>query len=251
MRRVFLSFFLLIFSLGCGKAASENNYWEQDPPPEFIEAFALQRALSWELPQEGVVDTSDPMLNRKLWSNFLYSEIHKKSVDFYGGALDAKSFCPNYEQLKNTDRLNFWGELMAQIAKYESGFLPSTIFREPSRVDRLTRKPLLSEGLFQMSYQDSLFYEDCRFNWTKDSFLHPLDTSKSTLNPFHNIRCAVSVMAAQLRTKKWIVFTAAPYWAVLSPRRPTQLSKIKSSLSQLPFCKERKKPQLVKKTERV
>lgn len=247
MRRSYWAFFLAFVILGCGATAPKDYTWEDEPVPEYNEAFATQQPLSWELDQEGIEAQIEPLKNRKLWSNFLFSEIHKRGSVFFTGASDVKSFCANYLKLNSSDRLRFWAELMVQIAKYESGFLRTTIYREPSRWDRLTGKPLLSEGLFQMSYQDSLYYEDCSFNWSRDSFLHPLDANKSTLNPFKNIRCAVGVMAEQLKTKKLIVVSANPYWAVLSPRRPQQLSRIRNYLAQMPFCKEQKKSLISRK----
>jgi hypothetical protein len=236
MRHKFLILLSLIWIAGCAGGNNSGQPVTENPVPQPVERFEKQNELPWE--NFGIYDaTSASRDNRKLWSNQLYNEIHTRKSSFLTRATDAKYFCPNYDSLNERDRLNFWAQLMVQISKWESGYNPTARFREPRRIDKVTGKPLLSEGLFQMSHQDIMASADCQFDWVRDSLLHPRDPRKTTYDPFLNIRCAAAIMAKQLNRTGKIVLNKRAYWAVISRSHKNRIPQISYFTANLPYCR--------------
>jgi hypothetical protein len=62
------------------------------------------------------------------WSKAIYTYIKTSQPQMLGQnvADDVETFCPKYRSLSDNQRLNFWGQLFAGIAKYESGWKPTS-----------------------------------------------------------------------------------------------------------------------------
>lgn len=159
-------------------------------------------------------------------------------------ATDVEVFCSRYRQLANEQRFIFWGQLFAAIAKYESAWDPTSRMVETSMgTDPITKEQVASEGLLQLSYQDSLNhgFENCPFDWSSDKKFHavsPKDPRKSILNPYINLQCGIHIMSNQLKKHKAIAVESGAYWAVIklnyARNKIKEISAITQSLS---FCK--------------
>jgi hypothetical protein len=189
------------------------------------------RPLSWE----GTVKDSN------LWSAYIYSVISLEEPQMLAddAALDTNLFCPRYKQLNKTQRLNFWGQLFSAMAYYESGWKPTSRMVEAMEADAVTGRTIASEGLLQVSYQDSKFYgqTSCDFNWSKDKSLSSSDVRKTIFDPYKNLHCAIRIMASQLKRKQLISFDSGIYWAVIKKgSRYNHISQISSATKALSFC---------------
>lgn len=203
--------FLFIFS-SCGKKSHDINV----PEPKFkMESFKTDisnfSAVAWEKGNS----------KRKEWSKMVYSVIENEEPTILdlNAAKDIESFCANYKNLDTPQRLNFWGQFFAAVTQKESGWNPLSQMTETSfkYVDSVTRQPVKSEGLLQLSYQDEDSYKlDCGFNWTIDSQIEVTDPRRSILNPYLNLRCGIKIFSIQLKKYHAIqVDRKKIYWNVL------------------------------------
>lgn len=176
------------------------------------------------------------------WSKSIYTIIKNEEPQMLGQnvADDIELFCPKYRSLTDNQRLNFWGQLFAGIAKYESGWKPTSRMVERTMgIDPVTRRQVASEGLLQLSYQDETSYRlDCGFDWNKDKNLSISDPKKTIFDPVKNLRCGIKIMARQLKNKRSITLRTGVYWAVIrTGGRYTQINGIAAVTKTLKFCK--------------
>lgn len=188
-------------------------------------------ALAWEGRATGSAN----------WSNAIYKVIRDEEPQMLGQnvADDVEVFCPKYRSLSDNQRLNFWGQLFAGIAKFESGWKPTSRMVETTMgTDPITGRQVASEGLLQLSYQDETSYRlDCGFDWSKDKNLSNNDPRKTIFNPAYNLRCGIKIMARQLKNKRSITLKSGVYWAVLkSGGRYSQIQGISKVTKSLDFC---------------
>lgn len=174
------------------------------------------------------------------WSKTIYSTIKTETPELLGQniASDVEIFCPKYQSLNENQRLNFWGQFIVALSKYESSWNPTTSVVETLMKgnDPVTKKHIASEGLLQLSYQDEKNYRmDCGFDYEKDKYLHPNDPQKTILNPHLNLKCGIRILASQLRNKGSIVLKEKVYWAPLreGSKRIPQIAAITKKLI---FC---------------
>ena len=73
-----------------------------------------------------------------------------------------------------------------------------------------------SEGLLQLSYQDSK-YHACDFDWSTDRKKSAFDLSKSIFDIQKNIRCGMMIMDKLVKKRGTYIFDSGNYWAVLKP----------------------------------
>lgn len=187
-------------------------------------------ALVWET-------SSKP--ERAQWSAYLQKIILEKWSVLLNGADDIDNFCPTYNKLDNNERANVWAQLFAAMAKYESGWSPTSRMQETTMgTDPVTGKPVYSEGLLQLSYQDITGWPFCEFDWNKDKNLSSTDPKKTILDPYKNLYCGVGIMAKQITKKGLIVIGSGAYWAVLKSNSQYQkISSIQSIVKSLSLCK--------------
>ena len=175
------------------------------------------------------------------WSKYIYNYIKTSEPQMLGQnvADDIETFCPKYRSLSDDQRSNFWGQLFAGVAKFESGWKPTSRMVETTMgTDPITGRQVASEGLLQLSYQDEGSYRlDCGFDWSKDKNLTDADPKKTILDPYNNLKCGISIMAKQLKNKRAIALSSNVYWAVLKINgKYTKITEIAAVTKQLPFC---------------
>lgn len=204
----------------------------QEPlePNEPQEPIYKMQALAWE-------STKYP--ERTQWSQYLQRIILNEWSSLLPGADDIESFCPRYHTLDNYQRANAWAQIFVAIAKYESAYSPVSRMRETTMgTDPVTRQPVYSEGLLQLSYQDIQWAPYCKFDWQKDKDMSSTNPQKTILDPFINLHCGVGIMARQIKNKGRIVVSSGVYWAVIkSGGRYQQISSIQAIARSLPLCK--------------
>jgi hypothetical protein len=187
--------------------------------------------LAWESKNKDAKD----------WSKMVYSVIENEEPAMMGQnvADDTEVFCPKYKSLTDAERLNFWGQFFAALAKPESDWNPLSQYVESTQgIDPVTQQRVMSEGLLQLSYQDEKSYHlDCGFDWNRDKNLDLKDPRKTILNPYLNLRCGIKIMALQLKNRRSIRLDKNVYWAVLKiGGRNNNIAKISAMTKSLKIC---------------
>jgi Transglycosylase SLT domain len=176
------------------------------------------------------------------WSNTVYKVIQTEEPQMLGQnvADDIETFCPKYRSLSDSQRLNFWGQLLAGMSKFESGWNPASYYVETTMgIDPVTGRQVASEGLLQLSYQDQKSYNlNCGFDWSIDTKFSNTDARKSIFDPHKNLRCGIKILAKQLTRQRAISTTTGVYWAVLKTNgKYTKVPEIAAITKTLSFCK--------------
>jgi hypothetical protein len=187
-------------------------------------------ALSWES------NLSKP--ERKAWSYALVEYIAKDKEKF-DKAADIESFCPKYKKLDKNTQIQALAETVLAVMFFESRYEPTSRMAEPPLGnDCVTKKPVYSEGLLQLSYCDKTWAKFCRFDWEADKKLDPKDPKKTILDPIINMECGVGIMANQVARKGLLAFTKNNYWAVLRPEgKYGKVPEIKARVKKnAPYC---------------
>jgi hypothetical protein len=154
------------------------------------------------------------------------------------GTQDMNEFCPRYSSLNTQQRVNFWAYLISIVAKYESDFKPTSRYRETAMgKDPITHAQVESEGLLQLSYQDSEGRPFCKFNWAHDRMLAVTSESRTILDPFKNLECGIDILAQQVRVQHRIAVTHGAYWSTLVPGGAHgKIPQIQALTRKIPFC---------------
>jgi hypothetical protein len=186
-------------------------------------------ALAWEQSNS----------SRREWSKYTYEVIDKEAFTLIDGADDIEIFCPRYRTASKAQKLNFWAQLIAAISRYESNWNPMMRFHEKAMgIDPITQQPVYSEGLLQLSYQDTQWERRCEFNWDMDKNLRPDDPEKTILNPYRNIRCGLFILERQINKYHRIVIDSGVYWAVIRLNgKYEKIAEISSMTKSLSFCR--------------
>ena len=180
--------------------------------------------------------------NSSSWSNTVYKVIQIEEPQMLGQnvADDVEIFCPKYRSLNDNQRLNFWGQLLAGMSKFESGWNPASYYVETTMgTDPVTGRQVASEGLLQLSYQDQKSYNlNCGFDWSIDTKFSNTDIHKTIFDPHKNLRCGIKILAKQLTRQRAISTTTGVYWAVLKTNgKYTKVPEIAAITKSLSFCK--------------
>lgn len=174
---------------------------------------------------------------RKEWTGILVGLV-LENFDSFDAAKDAPVFCTNYATLTKDQKINFWSEFIVWVSYYESGWNPASRMQETTMGgDPITGRPVFSEGLLQLSYQDIRGYPFCEFDWAKDKILDPKDSEKTILNPTKNLRCGVRIMAKLAKKYSAVTWKTNGYWSVLKDGgRYSKIPEIAKHTKNLPFC---------------
>ncbi len=241
-----LAFSLIIISLwSCSKSKFQSSQLDAS-------SGANGSLGNWDVPSSTDVGSTTSFKFQPLaweskvagsagWSQSVYNIIKAEEPQMLGQnvADDVETYCPKYRSLNDDQRLNFWGQLFAGMAKYESGWKPTSRMVETTMgIDPFTGRQVASEGLLQLSYQDETSYKlDCGFDWNVDQNLSDSDPNKTIFDAHNNLRCGVKIMARQLRNKRAIGLPSGVYWAVLKIGGAyTQISGISAITKSLKFC---------------
>lgn len=184
--------------------------------------------LSWE--------TQNP--NAREWTAVALGEI-EKHFPILDTAGDIETFCPQYKKLDLGQRLHLWGELFAALAMYESNWNPHCQYTEVTLgIDSVTGKPLVSEGLLQLSYTDTRWAKWCQFDWEHDKIQKTFQTV-TILDPKRNLVCGIGIMANQIKKRNAIVLDRGAYWSTLkSSHQRNKIKEIGWMLrTRIPQCK--------------
>jgi hypothetical protein len=218
MRFLILIIFVLAF-IGC----KEEKAFTTSPSPSEVkheEFFAEPMSLtSWGPGQ-------DSILKLEILKNPALLKIDPKRMS---------TVCPKWLTMTDSHRVEGLMDIFRAIAKRESSHKALTMYWEDSMDnDRLTKKSTISEGYFQLSYQDSLSYSGCKFDWAKDqkAFLddyknkttgkwyskHP---ERTIVQPQINIACGVFIagrlMVSEKRKNDSFEKAMSAYWSVMNP----------------------------------
>jgi len=175
------------------------------------------------------------------WTEFSFETVDKMAPALLSGTSDVKKFCPNYFSMSSAQKINFWVFLVSAVAKYESGFSPVDRVEELELgIDPITHQQVYSEGLLQLSYQDSIRYKYCdEFNWPIDAKLEPKDPRKTILSPNKNLACGIRILNEIVGDHDKIAFSPGHYWSTLEPgNRNSRVVQIKKLTNGLSFCKK-------------
>jgi hypothetical protein len=199
------------------------------PVPSPAGEFSVSVRPLWETVKNGA--------DALRWTQVSMGLVSTYGPNLLKGTADIKNFCPRYAQLNQDLKLNFWVYLISAVTKYESGFNPVSRMRETGMgTDPITKLPVYSEGLLQLSYQDKNGYPFCNeFDWSKDKSLDGADPRKTILDPIKNLTCGVRIMNQIMGKHNAIAFDSGNYWSTLMPSRGPEKS-ILALVKKLPFC---------------
>lgn len=237
---IFSILFLVVLASLCGCAPhglssnssqnSSNSDDHQAPQPDQPDAYA---PLSWE----------SSVAQGAKWSLMIYDIIQTEQTSLLTTSVqDISIFCPRYDTLSDVQKTNFWGQLIAAMAQFESAWKPATRYVETTMgKDAVTGEQIASEGLLQLSYQDTKYTPGyCNFDWSKDKALNavnPEDPKKTIFDPYKNLRCGLAILAKQIRSKKAIAVDNGAYWSVIKIGSSHQkIDKIAAFTKSLSFC---------------
>jgi hypothetical protein len=113
--------------------------------------------------------------------------------------------------------VNYWVAFVAAICYAESNYnLLERYVETGLGKDAITGEQNTSEGLMQLSYQDSK-YHGAEFNWLKDMDKLPYDETKTIFDPKLNILAGLIILNKQVGKFGCPIFNSGNYWAVLKP----------------------------------
>ena len=134
-----------------------------------------------------------------------------------------KIFCPRFNSLSPADKRAFWAYFFQALAGAEAGLRSTADVRhsepEVAVVDNVSHRMVRSEGLLQLTYEDSDRY-GCDFDWDIDKELPEHDSDKTILQPKNNLLCGVKILTSQLIDQRKPLLTRASYWSTLRPGWP-------------------------------
>lgn len=181
----------------------------------------------------------------KPWTEYAAQIVGTELFQDLDKARDAERFCPAYAVLAKEAKINFWVELVSMMALHESAWSAVSRMQETTMgADPVTGKPVYSEGLLQLSYQDvknMSAAKGCGIDWAKDKNLSPTDPKKTILDPIINLRCGMRILASQIARTGKIVLPSGVYWAVLKEGGKYQkIAEISGGTKKLKFCEVKK-----------
>lgn len=170
-------------------------------------------------------------LNRRSWSEHIYDELPTLGPDLLkANPVDAKIFCPNFPNLSESERKQFWAFFISSMAKFESGFDPNESYTEGFKDN--TNTYVISRGLLQISLESSKGYR-CGFN-----------SGKELYHPTKNLSCGIKILNHWMKKDQRIASRSglgwrggARYWAVLRQGPKQSYKSIVKWSNDLPFCK--------------
>jgi len=155
----------------------------------------------------------DQTIEEALPSDLLSSKVSK----------DVKTFCPRFNSLSIADKRAFWAYFFQALAGAEAGLRTTANVRhtepEVAVVDGVSHRMVRSEGLLQLTYEDSDRY-GCDFDWEIDKELPEHDPDKTILQPKNNLLCGVKILTNQLVDQRKPLLTRSSYWSTLRPGYP-------------------------------
>lgn len=226
MKRYLIS--MLVLLSACTKSDIESDI----TPGSTTTTLEMKSApsLSWDSKEE-----------RKAWSAFLMKEL-LANLDTFDQAKDASRFCARYEGFLPESRARMWAEVIIWTAWYESAWSPVSRMQENQGLDSVTGKPVFSEGLLQLSYQDVPNYNNklgvgwSGIDWKLDRNLGAKDPKKTILDPYINLRSGLKILGYQIKSHGEVLMPDHVYWSTLDTNHKKQtylkiLSAVKKAMN--------------------
>lgn len=151
---------------------------------------------------------------------------------------DVRRFCPRFYRMSDVDKRAFWAYFFQALAGAEAGLNPTSRVRHVGALiarDPVTNRPVHSEGLLQLSYQDSVRY-GCHFDWDADRKLKPGDPARTILQPGNNLECGVKILTRQIIDSHKPIFYKLSYWSTLRPGTESYRVFARQMVSPPPAC---------------
>lgn len=171
------------------------------------------------------------------WTEITLKSIEELFDTSFSKCDDISDFRKDYYSLSKEQRIIVWGELICAMAKFESNWKTICRYQETTQgIDSVTKRPVYSEGLLQLSYQDKPNYHflQCDFNWEQDKNLKDNDPAKTIFNAQYNLEFGIRILAYQIRRKNSIALSSGLYWAVLK-KAGERISQIAAMVNNLNF----------------
>ncbi len=134
-----------------------------------------------------------------------------------------KRFCPEFRAMSEPDRRVFWAYFFQALSGAEAGLKATSNVQhtEPqvAVTDHVSHRMVRSEGLLQLTYEDSKRY-GCNFSWNTDRHLPEHDPNKTILQPENNLLCGVNILENQIVAHRKPLVTKSSYWSTLRPDWP-------------------------------
>lgn len=187
-----LYFLVMLFS-GAAFAA--------EPRPEAManEMVKVIEKMRWSNRCEGFVsrNTMGP-----LGEHIIRSLNRARYPELYRGTKDFKKVCPNFENLRDTEKDYVWVMFMTAVSFFESTCSTQASAPGPNGV---------AQGLMQLHLN--------RENYYSDGCLRG-----DSLKPYLTLSCSLSMLNDQIRREQE-VFNQLSYWEVLRPQAPSDKAK--------------------------
>lgn len=193
----------------------------EEPAKEKL--FVAEEVLAWHKSN-----------TRDKWSEHLFKVIPTLGKDMMKVVpSDYKEFCPNFKNLTEDQRVEFYAQLLSIMVKFESSYKPETTYTEG--FDDAKGNRVISRGLLQISIESGNSY-DCQIKKAQE--LH---------DPFVNLSCGVRILNRWVSRDgriagkvdgKWR--GGARYWSVLrkTPGVPKEsYDSIKGYMLNRKMCK--------------
>lgn len=188
-------FLILLVLFGCStEKVNEPNYRDRSTIPysDLEIPVSIKNTIA-----------IDKDCSPKTWS----TEWDKYIIDSLSSMESLKNYNPNKK---------YWVAVIKAIAKAESCLnLNERYVEKGLGKDVVTGNQNTSEGLLQLSYQDSK-YHGCQFNWNLDKKLDIKSIDKTIFNPKHNLECGMVILNKQIKARDSLETTTPYYWAVLN-----------------------------------
>lgn len=154
-----------------------------------------------------------------------------------------RQFCPRFKSMDEADKRAFWAYFFQALSGAEAGLKATSDVRhtEPqvAVVDGVSHRMVRSEGLLQLTYEDSSRY-GCDFDWDADKHLPEHDPNKTILQPENNLLCGVNILENQLVQQKKPLLSTSSYWSTLRPGWPGNRVFLKQMVNVPEACERRR-----------
>ena len=215
---------LLAAGMAAGLVAFRNGV-PAEPPPSPAPAPApspdLKPAPSTPIAEQKAI-LGDDQTWRPEWDAMIEKALPDDLLSPRMGHKVAE-FCPRFSTMKMADRRAFWAYFFQALSGAEAGLNATANVQhsepEVAVVDGVSHRMVRSEGLLQLTYEDSARY-GCDFDWSVDKHMAEHDPDKTILQPRNNLLCGVSILDNQLIVHKKPLLTKSSYWSTLRPGWP-------------------------------
>jgi len=255
MRHVVIIFIALMSFIGCKSSQlAETNKETKETKPAVVVKPVTSAPVSF--PEKGWLPQYDTVVLGLVSRLPEFSKLPTERM---------APLCPKWKSLSQEKKVQLWGDLIYTIASAESSYNRLAMFSETGIkdstgkqvIDSVTKLPIVSEGLMQLSYADMNSYPpngitSCTFNWGKDRLAFEEDfklfkqlkkvsviskhPERSILNPEIQMSCTVHIMrrliTSEAIAKKYpdIRDALGRYWSTMRPKSVTYQTIVKPRL---------------------